>query len=285
MLNYRHPDHFLSGNLNSCLENWRAILQNFPFQDFGLPIISHGEVTTDYFQPFQGTFLQQFCDSNFPPRKIFPNSKSCASFEGFITYTIMERVHNGSLNVIAGWEKLSPHTSCSLLPMNLKNFGMCYDYITDLPRYVDQDHYQTTFDVKIGYDHIQLNPSSSTYFGLEWGRWYFSYATLPFGWKASAYIYHTVGMAATHFIRSNGVPCFQYIDDRHAGKLRLLRACVNQFSNFHLAQMAAFCCLFSPCLPRLLYWSQKKCLNAVYLCLVFGVFASFREASVYHFRQ
>ena len=189
------------------------------------------------------------------------------------------------LMLLAGWEKLSPNTSCFPLPLNLKNFGMCHDYITGLPRYVDQDHYQTTFDVKIGYDHIQLNPSSSTYFGLEWGRWYFSYATLPFGWKASAYIYHTVGMAATHFIRSNGVPCFQYIDDRHAGKLRLLRACVNQFSNFHLAQMAAFCCLFSPCLPRLLYWSQKKCLNAVYLCLVFGVFASFREASVYHFRQ
>ena len=273
MLNYRHPDHFLSGNLNSCLENWRAILQDSPFQDFGLPIISHGEVTTDYFQPFQGTFLQQFCDSNFPPRKIFPNSKSCASFEGFITYTIMERVHNGSLNVIAGWEKLSPHTSCSLLPMNLKNFGMCYDYITDLPRYVDQDHYQTTFDVKIGYDHKQLNPSSSTYFGLEWGRWYFSYATLPFGWKASAYIYHTVGMAATHFIRSNGVPCFQYIDDRHAGKLRLLRACAKQFSNFQLAQMAAF--VACSVLVSLGYFIglKKKCLNAVYLCLVFGVFA------------
>ena len=78
------------------------------------------------------------------------------------------------LMLFAGWEKLSPHTSCSLLPMNLKNFGMCHNYITDLPRYVDQDHYQTTFDVKIGYDHIQLNPSSSTYFGLEWGRWYFS---------------------------------------------------------------------------------------------------------------
>ena len=44
-------------------------------------------------------------------------------------------------------------------------------------------------------------------------------------------------MAATHFIRSNGVPCSQYIDDRHAG---LPRACVKQFSIFQLAQMATF---------------------------------------------
>ena len=47
-------------------------------------------------------------------------------------------------------------------------------------------------------------------------------------------------MAATHFIRSNGVPYPQYIEDSHAGQLRLPLAWVNQFSNFQLAHMAAF---------------------------------------------
>ena len=61
-----------------------------------LPIISHGVVISDYFQPFQGTFLQQFYNSNFPPRKTFPNSKS---FEGLITDTIMEKVRNGTVTV------------------------------------------------------------------------------------------------------------------------------------------------------------------------------------------
>lgn len=77
---------------------------------------------------------------------------------------------------------------------------------------------------------------------LVWnGRgWYFSYVTLSFGWKASTYVYHTVGMAATHFIRSNVLSCSQYIDDRHAGQLHLPRACMNHFSNFQLVQMAAF---------------------------------------------
>ena len=56
MLNFHHPDHFLAGNLKSCLENWGTILQDSPFQDFVLPIISHGVVISDYFQPFQGIF-------------------------------------------------------------------------------------------------------------------------------------------------------------------------------------------------------------------------------------
>ena len=150
-----------------------------------LPIISHGVVISDYFQPFQGTFLQQFYDSNFPPRKIFPNSKSCALFEGFITDTIMERVRNGSLTVIGRVGEVEPPHLVLPITIEPKKPRMCHDerflnlwikdcpftldYITDLPRYVDQDHYQTTFDDKSGYDHIQLHPSSSTYFGLEWG--------------------------------------------------------------------------------------------------------------------
>ena len=84
IFNFRHPDHFLAGSLNSCLGNWRTILQDSSFEDFVLPITSHGVVISNYFQQFQGTFLQQFYDSSFPPRKIFPNSKSCALFEGFI---------------------------------------------------------------------------------------------------------------------------------------------------------------------------------------------------------
>ena len=116
------------------------------------------------------------------------------------------------------------------------------DYLTHLCRYVDPGHYQTTFDYKSGYDHIRLHPRSSTFFGCQWEGWYFTYACLPFGWKASAFVYNTVGLTATHCIRSLGVPCSQYIDDRHVGQLRL-RPRANDmcaFSNFQLAQMAAF---------------------------------------------
>ena len=93
------------------------------------------------------------------------------------------------------------------------------DHLPDLPRYVLPGHFQTSFDDKSGYQHVLLHPSSRTFFGLEWNGVYFVFSTLPFGWKASAYIYHNLGLAVTSAARSLGVPVSQYIDDRHVGQL------------------------------------------------------------------
>ena len=87
----------------------------------------------------------------------------------------------------------------------IKDCPFTLDYITDLPRYVLPGHFQTSFDDKSGYDHVRLHPSSSTFFGLQWKEWYFVFTTIPFGWKASAFVYHSIGMAATNYIRSLGV--------------------------------------------------------------------------------
>lgn len=48
---------------------------------------------------------------------------------------------------------------------------------------------------------------------FSWQGWYFTYASLPFSWKASAFMYNTVGLTETHFIRSLVVLSSQYIDD------------------------------------------------------------------------
>ena len=45
------------------------------------------------------------------------------------------------------------------------------------------------------------------------------FRTLPFGWKASAYIYHNLGLVVSHAALSLGVPLSQYIDDRQVGQL------------------------------------------------------------------
>ena len=55
--------------------------------------------------------------------------------------------------------------------------------------------------------HVFLHPSSYTFFGFEWEGRYSVHTTLPFGWKTSAYIYHSISLAATSYIRSLGVPC------------------------------------------------------------------------------
>ena len=88
-------------------------------------------------------------------------------------------------------------------------------------RYVAPGHFQTTFDDKSGYGHVRLYPSNSSFFRLQWGGWYFAYATLPFGWKASAFLYQTIGMVVSDYMSSFGVQGEFYIDDRHVGQLRL----------------------------------------------------------------
>ena len=51
------------------------------------------------------------------------------------------------------------------------------------------------------------------------------FCTLPFGWKARAFIYHNVGLIVSHAACSFGVRLSQYIDDRHVGQLLSPPAC------------------------------------------------------------
>ena len=113
-------------------------------------------------------------------------------------------------------------------------------FLSDIPRYVDQDHFQTKFDNKSGYDHILLTQESRKYFGLFWEGWFFVYNSLPFGWSPSSYVYHSVGLGPSHFIRTKRVPLSQYIDDRHIGQLRLPQGQPNIWSNMDLAKASFF---------------------------------------------
>lgn len=127
--------------------------------------------------------------------------------------------------------------------MNLwiKDHPFHLDYITDLPYYklwgIFRPHLMTKV-VTIIYTYTNLVPHSS------WpsvGRLEFSYTTLLFGWKASMYIYHNISLAATSFTHFHGVPCLQYIDDRHCSKLCLHHeSCYVTHSGYSFAEMVAF---------------------------------------------
>lgn len=126
----------------------------------------------------------------------------------------------------------------------VKDLPFTLDYISDIPRYVGANHYQTVCDEKSGYDHVSLTKDSETFFGLAWKGCYFVYRTLPFGWKASAFIYQSVGLMATNYIRSLGVPCSQYIDDRHQSQLVTPLSC--QWSLLQKAEAAAYIVITLP---------------------------------------
>ena len=81
---------------------------------------------------------------------------------------------------------------------------------------------------------------------MEWRL--FCVLTLPFGWKASAYIYHNLGLAVTSAARSFGVPVSQYIDDRHVGQLCRAPASSTPSPGGVLAVAAAYILCYSHCI-------------------------------------
>ena len=242
----------MTGNLTTCLDQWdqisvRGLREKRPRT---LAFIRNGVDVFDFFTPLNVTFQGKTYCSDLAPRMCFPNSVACHPFEEFITATIKDRICNGSINVVGRVGEVEPPHLVMPITVEPSKSRMCHDerfincwikdcpfmldYLTDLCRYVDPGHYQTTFDDKSGYDHVRLHPRCSTFFGFQWEGWYFTYACLPFRWKASAFVYNTIGLTATHFIRSLGVPCSQYIDDRHVGQLSLHPWAIDMcaFSNF-----------------------------------------------------
>ena len=105
--------------------------------------------------------------------------------------------------------------------------------------YVLPGHFQTTIDNKSGYQHLRIHPDSQEFFSFSWRGYYFSFCTLPFGWKASVFLHHNVGLVITSAVWSLAVAVSQYIDNRHVGQLFLSGPTVCQPSR-QLARAAAF---------------------------------------------
>ena len=151
------------------------------------------------------------------------------------------------------------------------------DTLLNLPRYVDRDTYQTILDDKSGYDPLLLTEESKTFFGIQWGGWYFVYNTLPFGWKISPFVYHSTGLVVSNFFRSVGIPCSLYIDDRHNGQLQIppkqgAYASYTSLDEHNLATAKSAIFLVAYFLIKLGYFLglQKSVLMPGKVCAIFG---------------
>ena len=68
---------------------------------------------------------------------------------------------------------------------------------------------------------------------------HFVFCILPFGWKASTFIYHKLGLFVTGAACSFGVPVSQYTDDRHVDQLFRSPARASLLPSKVLAEAAA----------------------------------------------
>ena len=211
------PSSFVAGQLHAHPGVWDRIAESssYPFRSTVLDWVKNKVDVHDYFRHFKGSFKGESFDSDLPPPRVFKNHPSCEPFAEFISNSIKQRLKTGAISVCGRvGECKPPHLVMPLtveptkprlcndnrfLNLWMQDRPFSLDHLYQLPLYVDKDTYQTVCDDKSGYDHILLTDSSTTYFGFEWGGWFFSSTAIPFGWKLSAFVYHCTGLLVSHF--------------------------------------------------------------------------------------
>ena len=234
-LRLRDPESFMAGGLHPNVHSWEKLLENHPLAEEVSGWIRNKVNVLDFSRPFAGKYKKSSYCSDLPPRKQFSNHISCRSFSSFISQEILNRLMTGSFRLwgVVGVDD-PPHLVLPLtvepskprlcLDARFLNLWMMdkpfsLDKLADVPRYIYRSSLMTKCDDKSGYDHILLSDDSQTYFGFCFGGLWFVCRTLPFGWKISAFN-HTTGLAVSGFLRTQGIPCSLYIDDRGAAHLK-----------------------------------------------------------------
>ena len=164
------------------------------------------------------------------PRYTSRTPHHASSTQEFVARPLEERLRNGSIELLHRWDEVDwpscvmPLTVVSSKPrmchderfLNLfiKDLPFKLDTLRDVPRLVDQHSMLITTDGKSGYDQVKLAFEDRHYFGLMYNGWVMTYTTLPFGFKGSCFVYHSLGKCVSSFIRGKGIPTLGYKDDR-----------------------------------------------------------------------
>ena len=212
LLRFYDPSHFRAGNNHGKSYVWQNLIPNSPCEE--VVRVEH------FFRPFRGNFKWKTYDSNIPPLVVIHNSATCAKFTQFVSDTIVQWVIAGVLAVWGPVNLAAPPYLVLPLTVEPTKPRLCHDkrylnlWIRDrpfkldqFPRYVHPNHLQTTFDDKNGYQRVLLHSSSQAYFDFQWEGFYFVFRTLPFGWKASAFIYHKLDLAVSAPLSPLGFQC------------------------------------------------------------------------------
>ena len=231
----RDPASFIAGEPHRHIDEWDRLTQLHPQRDLILDWICRGISVKRFITPFKGQYRQENFHHIFPPNRYFPNNKKCKFYNDIISREIETKIAMGAIKV---WGKVEDTPQPAIvMPFSIEpskprlvhdqQYLNCFmrqcpfslDQVVNLPRYLSLDSFQTKMDDKSGFDHFLISEDSQPLMGAEWGGWWLVWKTLPQGWKESPYIYQTLGSVATNAMRELGLPCSQYIDDRHLGEL------------------------------------------------------------------
>ncbi|KAL9972926.1 hypothetical protein ACROYT_G019322 [Oculina patagonica] len=196
----RDPDHFSVGGLHRNVGAWDNVLEGHPLADRIGGWIRDKVDILQFARPFSGVFkrarsvqLWGEVGVDDPPYLVLP------------------------LTVEPSKPRLC--IDARFLNLWMRDIPFSLDKLADVLRFIYRGSFMTKCDDKSGYNHVLLSENSQTYFGFSFGGLWLVCTTLPFGWKISPYIYHTIGLAASGFLRAKEIPCSLYIDDRLNGEL------------------------------------------------------------------
>ena len=268
-IQFPDPQNFVAGHIHENEAQWQKILD---FNSAGDEIkhwVENGVDIKQYMKPFKGEFWGKAYDCDFPPPRHFNNSNKCRSFIPFINETIKDRLQSGAIECIGQVGKTSPPRIIVPLTVEPNKPRLCVnlmyvnnwiidkpftlDTLKDVPRVIEENVFLTSIDDKSGFDNVKLAPDSYDFVVFQWAGYFFRCLTLPFGFKLSSYIYHTLNLQPTSYIRQKFmIPIFLYIDDRLVESIRQNKL----MSDFDRARAASY--IVCELLTRLGY-----CINLV----------------------
>jgi hypothetical protein len=168
-------------------------------------------------QHFNGTFWGVHYDHSYPPPRQFQNASNCRQHTQFLNNEILSRLQSGAISLVGKVGEVdmphivSPITVEPTKPRMCINLMYLNCFMKDT---VQGGSFLTKLDDKSGYDNVFVTNSSRKLLGFQGGGYYFCCNMLPFGWKNSAYVYHTLNLQAMSFLRKKCISCLLYIGDR-----------------------------------------------------------------------
>ena len=220
----RDPKLYKSGQRHHNMDHWNEVLnKGVVDEDIQFRIsrwLTQGVDVKEFFSHFKGNFKGLSYDSDEPSSIFLENSISCRDHKEFVDQILYEKIRIGAIRVLGKIgecdmprvvmpllvEPSKPRLCLDGMYLNLwiKDSPFRLETLNDVHMLIDSEAWMATCDEKSGYEHIALSENSDI----------MVYTVLPFGWKASPYVYQTVGMTITSYLRKLNVISTQYIDDR-----------------------------------------------------------------------
>lgn len=199
----------VKGRLHNEIKYWEEVLKATS------PVISI--LQQGYILPFLSV----------PDSKLFNNQRSALENAVFVSQSIVELLGHGCIK-----ELVFPPNVCSPLVVVVSRAGkkrlvinlryvnrflshtkFKYEDMRTALMFFEKDDFLCTFDLKSGYHHVDIHPSSQPFLGFQWDGRYYMFTVLPFGLSTACYIFTKLLRPLVAHWRSKGIRVVVYIDD------------------------------------------------------------------------